>query len=247
MTGLAAGPTYLARGFSLWRTRPRLMLLGMLPAVIVFLVLFAALVALLLLVDDLVEWATPFAEGWGTTPRTVLRLGLMVAVLAAAVFVAVVAFVALTLTVGDPFYQRIWRETEAMLGGPVPDGGVGAWRSVRDSAAFVGTSLLAGVGVLLAGLVPFVGPVLGAGLGLVVSGRLLAAELVARPLEARGLDRAARAALLAPHRTRVLGFGVATQACFLVPLGAVVVMPAAVVGSTILARDVLADQRPLSV
>ena len=43
------------------------------------------------------------------------------------------------------------------------------------------------------------------------------------------------------HRARVLGFGVATQLCFLVPLGAVATMPAAVAGSTLLARSLLED------
>ena len=38
-----------------------------------------------------------------------------------------------------------------------------------------------------------------------------------------------------------LGFGVATQLCFLVPLGAVATMPAAVAGATVLGRELLAD------
>jgi len=75
-----------------------------------------------------------------------------------------------------------------------------------------------------------------------VSGRLLAGELLSRPLEARGMDRVARAEVLRRDRASVLGFGVATQLCFLVPLGAVAVMPAAVAGATMLARDLL--ERP---
>jgi CysZ protein len=50
------------------------------------------------------------------------------------------------------------------------------------------------------------------------------------------------------HRARVLGFGVATQLCFLVPLGAVATMPAAVAGSTLLAHSLFGreptDPRP---
>jgi CysZ protein len=42
----------------------------------------------------------------------------------------------------------------------------------------------------------------------------------------------------------VLGFGVATQLCFLVPLGAVATMPAAVAGSTMLARELLDANEP---
>ena len=41
------------------------------------------------------------------------------------------------------------------------------------------------------------------------------------------------------RRARILGFGVATQLCFLVPLGAIITMPAAVAGATVLARSLL--------
>ena len=102
-------------------------------------------------------------------------------------------------------------------------------------------SVVCGVGVLLVGFLPVVGPLVGAVLGLLVSGRLLASELLTRPLEARGIDRDARRALLRRTAAAVLGFGVATQLCFLIPLGAIVVMPAAVVGATGLARDLLVD------
>jgi CysZ protein len=244
MTTFAGGVGHLARGFGMWRRRPGLMLLGMVPALIVFLLLLAAFLLLLWKVDDLVDWATPFADDWATTARTVLRVGLMLAVLTAAIFLSAAVFVALTLAVGDPFYERIWRATEGMLGGPVPDRGIGMLRSVGDSAAFAGVSMVCGAGVLLVGFVPVVGPILGVSLGLVVSGRLLASELVARPLEARGLDRAARRELLRRNRGGMLGFGVATQAFFLIPLGAILVMPAAVVGATGLARDLLAGPAP---
>jgi len=241
MEAFAGGVGHLARGFGMWRRRPGLMLLGMVPALIVFLLLAAALFVLLWKVDDLVDWATPFADDWGTTARTVLRIGLMLACLAAAVFLAAVTFVGLTLAVGDPFYERIWRETEVMLGGPVPDRGLGLLRSVGDSAMFIGVSVLCGAALLVVGFLPVVGPLLGAALGLVVSGRLLASELISRPLEARGLDRAARRELLREHRGAMLGLGLATQAFFLIPLGAILVMPAAVVGSTTLARELLAE------
>ena len=46
--------------------------------------------------------------------------------------------------------------------------------------------------------------------------------------------------MLGARRPLILGFGVATWLLFLVPLGAVVVMPAAVAGATMLSRDVLA-------
>lgn len=236
------GPSYLLRGLGMWRRRPGLMLLGMLPALLVLAAVLVALVALLLHVGDLVAWATPFADDWAETLRGLLRVGLAVLVVLGFVVVSSLTFTAVTLTVGDPFYERIWAETERMLGGEVPDQGPGFWKSARDGAALAGTGLLLGAGVFVLGLLPVVGTVVGLVLGVAVSGRLLAAELVSRALEARGMDRVARAELLRRDRGAVLGFGVATQLCFLVPLGAVVVMPAAVVGATMLARDLL--ERP---
>jgi CysZ protein len=102
----------------------------------------------------------------------------------------------------------------------------------------IGTAIV----VFLIGLLPVIGTVVGAVLGLVVAGRLLAGELVSRPLEARGMDRAARAGLMRAHRGAMLGFGVCVQACFLVPFGGILVMPAAVAGATYLAREALKGQ-----
>lgn len=236
------GPSYLVRGLGTWRRRPGLMLLGMVPALLVLLAVLAALVALLLHVGDLVAWATPFADDWSGGLRDLLRLGLAVLVVLGFVVVSSLTFTAITLTVGDPFYEKIWAETERMLGGEVPDQGPGLWKSVKDGAALAGTGLLLGLGVFVLGLLPVVGAVVGLVLGVTVSGRLLAGELLSRPLEARGMDRVARAEVLRRDRAAVLGFGVATQLCFLVPLGGVVVMPAAVAGATMLARDLL--ERP---
>ena len=42
--------------------------------------------------------------------------------------------------------------------------------------------------------------------------------------------------MLGRHRALGLGFGSAVFACFLIPLGAVLVMPAAIAGATLLAR-----------
>ncbi|CAN5389918.1 EI24 domain-containing protein [soil metagenome] len=239
MTDFARGAGYLGKGWSFLRSRPRLLLVGMLPALIVFLVLTAAFVVLLVNVGDLVSWATPFADDWTSVLRQVLRVLLAIAVLVGALLLSSALFVGLTLTVGDPFYERIWRETEAALGGPVPDHEVGFWRSARDGLRLVAVGLGFSALVLLSGFVPVIGPAAGITLGIVFSGRLLARELLGRPLGARGLDDAGQRDVVTSRRSVVLGFGVMTQLCFLVPLGGVLVMPAAVAGATILAREEL--------
>lgn len=235
----AQGAGYLFRGLRMWRQRPGLMLLGLVPAVLVLVVLFALFVALLLVADDLVSWATPFADDWSDLWRNLLRVGLYVALVIGALFLSMITFTGLTLAVGDPFYEKIWQETEQMLGGDVPARGVGWLRGAVDGVGLIALGLATTVLVFAIGLVPVVGPIAGPVIGVMIAGRLLAGELVSRALEARGMDRAAQKVLLADHRQTMFGFGAVVQLCFLIPFGAVLMMPAAVVGSTMLAREVL--------
>jgi CysZ protein len=236
---MTSGAGYLLRGFGMWRRRPGLMVLGMVPALVVFLVLGAALVLLVLNLGDLASWLTPFADDWGDTAQDLVRIGLAVVLVVAALALSAISFTGLTLIVGEPFYQRIWHETELMMGGTAPDGELGLGRAVKDGVVMILIGIATAVVLFVIGFLPVVGAVVGAVLGFVVSGRVLATELLSRPLEARGMDRAARKAFLRPHRSRVHGFGMATQVCFLVPLGAIAVMPAAVVGATMLARELV--------
>ncbi len=236
--GFAHGVALLGRGFGWWR-RPGLMLLGLVPAAIVSLALGTALVALAVQLPWLTGTLTPFADTWPGLWSVLLRVALGAAVFGGALAIAAVAFTALTLIVGEPFYDRIWRAVEAAEGGTVPEGGTGFWRSVGDGLELIVRGVGVGILAFVVGLVPVVGGVLGAVVGVVLTGRLLADELTSRALSARGYDRAARRALLRARPARTLGFGVATQLCFLVPLGAVVTMPAAVVGATLLAQEML--------
>jgi CysZ protein len=99
------------------------------------------------------------------------------------------------------------------------------------------------VALFLVGLVPVAGPVLAAVLGALLGGRLLATELTGYAFEARGRGLTERRRALRGRRARVTTFGAVTYLLFLVPFAAVVAMPAAVAGATLLAREVLADER----
>ncbi|RHW27792.1 hypothetical protein D0Z08_05690 [Nocardioides immobilis] len=237
--GFAHGAGFLFRGLKMWRQRPALMLLGIVPALVVLILLLGLFVTVVLLADDLIGWATPFADDWSALWRGVLRIGLYLAVIIGSLFLSMITFTGLTLAVGDPFYEKIWKETELMLGGDVPARGVGWWRGALDGLGLVALGLATTVLVFVIGLVPVIGPIVGPILGVMIAGRLLAGELVSRALEARGMNRAAQKALLADHHPTMLGFGAVVQLCFLIPFGAVLMMPAAVVGSTMLAREVL--------
>ncbi|MDX2375884.1 EI24 domain-containing protein [Microbacterium sp. LRZ72] len=312
-----SGVTLLARGFGWWRRRPATMALGLIPAALVGLVLLAALVALAWNLPALTQAVTPFAEDWPGLWATVIRLAAGTAMLGASLVLVAVSFTALTLVVGEPFYDRIWRAVErdcaraasaaspahprespqnAPSGAPgghslasgahaspphpdespdnvasgassrhslatrgqdrptgeqggadaggVPDAGYGFWRGVGDAVSLVARGVLIAVVAGLLGFIPVVGGVIATVTGVTATGWLLADELSSRALTARGMDRATRRTLLRAHRARALGFGFATQLCFLVPLGAVATMPAAVAGSTLLARSLVADQPP---
>ncbi|MET0480604.1 MAG: EI24 domain-containing protein, partial [Mycetocola sp.] len=66
-------------------------------------------------------------------------------------------------------------------------------------------------------------------------------ELSTVTFERRGLRLDDRRRLLKSQRSTTLGFGVAVFLLFLVPLGALVTMPAAVAGATLLARRSLGE------
>lgn len=245
MREFLAGAGLLARGLGQWRRTPGAMALGLIPGALVGLVLGVALVAWGFALPGLVDDWTPFADTWAPFWAGVVRTAIGAASFGAALLLVVVSFTAVTLAVGEPFYDRIWRATEHSATGTVPDADYGFWRAVGDSMRLILRGILAAALAWLIGLIPFVGGVLGFVTGVALTGWLLADELTSRSLSARGLDRRARRALLREHRARALGFGVATQLCFLVPLGAVAVMPAAVAGSTLWTLAVLDGKRPL--
>lgn len=233
------GAHLLLRGWGYWRVRPSLMALGLLPAALVGLGAVAAIGVLVLNLGPLGEWLTPFADDWTPFWERVAVLAAQAVVLAASVVLVVVTFTALTLTVGEPFYDRIWRTVERDATGTVPAGDTGFWRGAVDGFALVARGLVVAVVAGALGLLPLVGTVLGWVTGVLLTGWVLAHELTSRALVARGLSRSERNRLLRASRWTAVGFGAATQLCFLVPGGAVATMPAAVAGATLLAHRVL--------
>jgi CysZ protein len=216
---------------------------GLVPAALVGLVVLAGIVVLLVNLGRLGDALTPFADDWSPAWERIAEITAGGLVLSAALVLVVVTFTGLTLAVGEPFYDRVWRTVERDVTGTVPTGDTGFWRGAVDGFALVARGLLVAVVTGLLGLLPLIGTVTSWVVGLLLTGWVLAHELTSRALVARGIDRPARNALLRAHRGRALGFGVATQLCFLVPGGAVATMPAAVAGSTLLAQSLLGPGR----
>lgn len=235
-----AGVRTLLGGFGWWRVRPRLMLLGLVPAAVVSIILGAGLVTLGFWIAPIAEALTPFANGWDAPWPIVVRIAAGTAVFGAALLLSATVFTAFTLLIGEPFYDRIWRAVEHAEAPETPlDADGGFWSGIADALSLIVRGILAALVAFAVGLIPLIGGPLGAITGVLLSGWILADELSGRALTARGIDHRARRRMLRAHRARAFGFGVATQLCFLIPLGAVLTMPAAVVGATRLARDVL--------
>jgi len=233
----------LGRGLGLVARAPRLLGLGLLPALIAGLLYAAALSTLIAFLPELSRAVTWFADDWSAGWRDVLRVLAGAALLGSSVLLGVLTFTAVTLLVGDPFYERISQLVEARYGG-VPNEVETVWwrslgRSLVDSLRLIGLSILFGIPLLVLGFVPVVGQTVAPVLGGAVGGWLLAVELTGVPFQRRGQRLRDRRRVLRGHRPLAIGFGVAVFLTFLIPLGAILLMPAAVAGGALLARKAL--------
>ena len=142
--------------------------------------------------------------------------------------------------VGAPFYDRIRLEVDRMHGEPEAPAELGLWREILRGIAYGIRTLLPamffGIAMVPLGFIPIVGQVLVAVLSAIFGGWFVAVELTGSAADARGIPLRDRRRILRARMPRTLGLGVSTYLLFLVPLGPVFVMPAAVAGATLMLR-----------
>jgi CysZ protein len=239
----ATGVGLLARGLGLVLRSPRLMLLGLIPALIAGVLYTIALATLIRLLPEISEQVTWFADDWTGWLRDTVQVFAGAGVLGLSVLLGVLTFTAVTLLIGDPFYEKISELVEDRFGGVPEQVEVGLLRSLRrsiaDSLRLIGFSVLVAIPLFLLGFLPFVGQTVIPVLGGAVGGWVLALELTGVPFQRRGQRLRHRRVVLRQHRPLALGFGAAVFATFLIPLGAIFMMPAAIAGATLLARKAL--------
>lgn len=216
---------------------------GMIPALITFVGYALAVVALALWAGDLVGWATPFAGHWGS-PWTGLFRGLLTAVLfGGGLLLALISFTAVTLLVGQPFYETVAARVDRAEGGAPEPPERPLWRELwiaaRDSVRVLIRVALFGMLLFAAGFVPLVGQTVVPVIGFCVSGFFLALELCAVAFQRRDVPLSTQLRLMRGRLPLVLGFGVPVVLVFLLPLVAVVLMPGAVAGATLLVRELV--------
>jgi len=248
MRDLGAGFTYLLKGHHWAARHGKQYGFGLLPGLITLVLYLAALTALALWGEDFVTWATPFADDW-SSPWLGLFRGLLTAVLfALALLLSVLTFTAMTLLIGQPFYENLSEKVDRDLSpdGTAPESGLPLWRelwiSARDSLRILVRAVIWGILLFGLGFLPFVGQTAIPVIGFFVTGFFLTEELTAVALQRRGVDLRARLALLRSRKTLVWGFGTPLAVAFLVPFVAVFLMPGAVAGATMMARDLLDEE-----
>ncbi|WP_369144072.1 EI24 domain-containing protein [Streptomyces sp. R44] len=241
MRDLGVGFRYLLQGQKWVGQHGRWFGFGLLPGLVTLVLYAGALVGLGYGADDLAAWATPFADDWSSPWLGIFRGTLTGLVFAFGLFLAVITFTAVTLLVGQPFYESLSEEVDRSEGGEVPESGLPLWRelwiSARDSLRVLLRVALYGVLLFACGFIPVVGQTVVPAIGFCVSGFFLTEELTAVALQRRGVELKERLRLLRGRRTAALGFGVPLTLAFLVPFVAVLLMPGAVAGATLMARD----------
>ena len=242
------GLRHFAGGLRFWASNPKVMLFGAIPAIIVSVLMFALIIWS---VPQTYAWATAmtgFAEGWSNLLREGLRITLGIALAVAIIYFCIVTFVTITLLVGDPFYERIWRAAEQERGGfeEVSTPFVQQLsRTANTVVRSLGMGLLTSLLGLLIGLIPLVGGALAALFVGVRGSRALALELTGFAADARGWGFRQRKQAVDRRLGLALGTILPFYLLFMIPGGAVLGMPSAVVAGTSLLRDLDSAQRRL--
>ncbi|MGI5454480.1 EI24 domain-containing protein [Streptomyces sp. CA-249302] len=248
MRDLGAGFTYLLKGQRWVARHGKQYGFGLLPGLITLVLYVVALVALAMWGEDFVGWATPFADDWSSPWQGLFRGFLTAVLFALGLLLSVLTFTAVTLLIGQPFYENLSEKVDRDVSpdGTAPESGLPLWRelwiSARDSLRILVRALLWGILLFACGFLPLVGQTVVPVLGFFVTGFFLTEELAAVALQRRGVELRARLTLLRSRRTLVWGFGTPLALAFVVPFVAVFLMPGAVAGATLMARDLLGEE-----
>jgi len=239
------------RGVRTWSADPALMAIGLLPGLITMALFIAGFLGLGWGLDGATDWIADSIVGGESGLHGIVQLAAALALIGVGLLLFVYAFVTVTSVVGQPFFEHISHRVDARLG-PVPEAPEwpwwrNAWRGVGEGARLLLLTVPLPLSLLLLGLVPVAGTAASWILGALVGGWFVALEFTAIPFERRGMVLRDRRRLLAVRRARTLGFGAMAFIMSAVPPVAVLTMPSAVAGGTILARlaiDESAAARP---
>ena len=110
-----AGLRLLLTGFTLVLRRRRLFWLGVIPPLVMSLLFGGLFAALLINLQRLADWLTPFADGWVSGAEQAAEFVAGAGVLGGTALVMIVSFTTLTLAFGAPIYDQISEHVDADL------------------------------------------------------------------------------------------------------------------------------------
>jgi CysZ protein len=246
LTDFAYGVGLYWRGVRTWSADPRLMAIGLIPGFMTMALFVAVFLALGWGLDGVTGWIADRAVGAESGLNGLAQLAAGLALAGAWLLLAIYAFVTVTSVVGQPFFEHISHRVDSRLG-PVPEAPAWPWwrnaaRGVGEGARLLLLTVPLSLGLFLLGLLPAVGTVAAWTLGALFGGWFVALEFTAIPFERRGLLLRDRRRILRVHRARTLGFGAMAFVMSALPPLAVLTMPSAVAGGTILARLALDEE-----
>lgn len=236
---LAAGPAYLARGFAMLRA-PGLRRYVVIP-ILINVVLIVSLVGLFgWQLDHWLDAWLAGLPGWLEWLETLLWwIGVALCTLA---FCYV--FTLLANLIASPFNGLLSAAVERMVTGDAPESGMslagemldGVVGELRRLRYYLARAALLGVLTVVLLFLPPANLAI-APLWFVFGALMLAFEYLDQPMANRGLRFDAKIARLRAHRWRHFGFGAVVTLATAIPLANLVVMPAAVIGATLLYLD----------
>jgi CysZ protein len=164
------------------------------------------------------------------------QVALALVTIAGIVVVALFAFVLVARMIASPFLAQLSEDTERQIRGHLLEESFAIGTFVGDFGRGIGHSLalvcLLSVTFPLS-FIPVIGPIVWMGSGWT----LLAYDFASFALDRRHWSLAKKYAFLRSAWPRVLGFGAATFVLMAVPLGGLLVLPAATVAGTLLVLE----------
>ena len=215
--------------------RPRLWPYAVLPSLLAVAFMAAGFVLGLFAIPGIEAIVSPRLEQVPTWPRVSALVAVWIACLGSGLLLGL----ALALLLTAPILERFSRRVEAVLGGRTGDRGRGLGLEVGESVRGAAYFLAAAPGVFVLGLIPFVGPILGA----VWGAHALSFQQTEAPLSRRGLSFTARRQWHRRWRPESLGFGLAGLVTLLVPVANLFLTPALTAGAALFVLE-LEPQEP---
>ena len=232
----AAGAFFVPAGFFLILRRPRLWPYALLPAFLSVALMAAGFVLGLFAIPGLEALFAPRLEAAQTWFRVAALVAIWITCLGSGLLLGLALALLLTAPVLERFSRRVERQVRGRAGDHAQWLGWEVGQSIRGAAYF----LAAAPGVFLLGLIPVVGPFLGA----VWGAHALAFQQTEAPLSRRGLSFNARREWHRRWRPESLGFGLAGLVTLLVPVANLLLIPALTAGATLLVLELDAPEPP---